>query len=36
MLVGQSKEEDRQLFLDQGATDYLIKPTSSEELQEDN
>ena len=34
MLVGQAKEEDRQCYLDQGATDYLIKPTSSEELQE--
>ncbi|GAB3770041.1 response regulator [Spirosoma horti] len=33
MLVGQLKEEDRQRYLDQGATDYLIKPTSSEELE---
>ncbi|WP_052731206.1 response regulator [Spirosoma radiotolerans] len=33
MLVGQSNEEDRQRYLDQGATDYLIKPTSSEELE---
>lgn len=33
ILVGQAKEDDRQRYLDQGATDYLIKPTSSAELQ---
>jgi DNA-binding response OmpR family regulator len=33
MLAGQFKEEDQQSYLALGATGYLIKPTSSEELQ---
>ena len=33
MLTEQFKEDDQQLYLELGATDYLIKPTNRGELQ---